>query len=65
MKKLVQRDMELAKKKRDQLQQQRKTEKEWAQDKVTKSLNKKKAKRTNYRNVQSKIKASVQIDKSK
>lgn len=64
MKKLAQRDIELAKQKRDKMENQRKTEKKQKKDPHKKCVRQGKSKDP-YKNVQSKIKQSVQRDKDR
>lgn len=64
MKNLAQRDIELAKQKRDRMEHQRETEKKQRRDPHRKCVKQGKSKDP-YRNVQSKIKKSVQRDKEK
>lgn len=64
VKKLAQRDMELAHKKREALENQRKTEKEWRKGRHTECYSNQKSKKR-YGNVESKIKNSVRMDRSK
>ena len=63
--KLAKRDMELAMKKRETLEIQRKNDKKQRHKSHARNTNKTRLIKNHYRNVQSKIKHSVQMDRSR